>query len=509
MAKFNIKAKTFNDIEITPEVDIFIVTGSKKDDFLSLNAYSTLKSKIEKDLKIDDFKFYLISKDVEELLENDVEINDEDLINKVYPELLKESENLQVGIKNEILKRAIELYENRDFADSKKLLNSIDKNSLSKFDLDDYMLLEFKLLDNKREKFMPYKLFFLKTPLKLKELYFDYIKYLEDKRDEKEPFKLLEEFEEKFSINEFNNEEKTLYFYLKGRNFYYRGEFLLALENLSKALQLTKNEKMKANIFNTAVNSFTDNLFFDEAFELAQKALEIRENLKLSEVADTLSLIGGIYLKRKNPKKALEYFKKSEKLQKNKNDRIYNYLAKTSILLGYTNKAKEYLKQAEEFENKKGFSILTNLFLLYKSKTYQDMFEFAKKTIFLPKNRQEYDKVVLGWSYYLLAQKAFEKELYFDGVKYLDKSIFYFIEDKYILEAYFVSILNIELPQKEKNYFENILNNYEIKDKFEEFVKKHSLIADKYCDIFGINNSHKNNLKKFLDNPQTDKYFLI
>jgi hypothetical protein len=33
-------------------------------------------------------------------------------------------------------------------------------------------------------------------------------------------------------------------------------------------------------------------------------------------VADTLSLIGGIYLKRKNPKKALEYFKKSEKLQK-------------------------------------------------------------------------------------------------------------------------------------------------------------------------------------------------
>jgi tetratricopeptide (TPR) repeat protein len=226
-------------------------------------------------------------------------------------------------------------------------------------------------------------------------------------------------------------------------------------------------------------------------------------------VADTLSLIGGIYLKRKNPKKALEYFKKSEKLQKNKNDRIYNYLAKTSILLGYTNKAKEYLKQAEEFENKKGFSILTNLFLLYKSKTYQDMFEFAKKTIFLPKNRQEYDKVVLGWSYYLLAQKAFEKELYFDGVKYLDKSIFYFIEDKYILEAYFVSVLNIELPQKEKNYFENILNNYEIKDKFEEFVKKHSLIADKYCDIFGINNSHKNNLKKFLDNPQTDKYFLI
>jgi tetratricopeptide (TPR) repeat protein len=509
MAKFNIKAKTFNEIEINPQVEVFIVVGNRKKDFLSLNVYSTLKSRIESDLKINNFNFYLISKDIEELIENDVIIDEEDLINKIYPELLKESENLQLDIQNPILKRAFELYENRDFEDAKKLLKSINKESLSKFDFDEYILLEFKLLERKDEMFEMYKSYFNQNRLKLKELYFDYIKYLEDIRDEKKPFKVFKEFENKFSISEFNDEEKAFYFYLKGRNFYYRGEFLLALEYLSRAIKLTKNEKLKANIYNTATNSFTDNLFFDEALQLANKAFEIRKKLKLPEIADTLSLIGGIYLKRKNPKKALNYFIESEKIQKAKDNRIYNYLAKTSVLLGYTNKAKEYLEKSKTFEDDKGFYVLTYLFFLYKTKSYKNMFEYSKNTIFLPENREKYDKVVLAWSYYLLSQKAFEEKLYFDGIQYLERAIFYFLKDKYILEAFFVSNLDLKLPKREEIYFKEILKKYEVKFLFEEYFKKHSLIADKYCEIFGISNSKKNNLQKFYKNPDKNKYFLI
>jgi len=112
MAKFNIRAKTFNDIQINPEVEVHIVVGNRKDDFLSLNAYTTLKSKIENDLKIDNFKFYLISKDIKELLDNDVVIDDEDLINKLYPELLNESNNLQIEIQNKDL---LMNYKNQNF----------------------------------------------------------------------------------------------------------------------------------------------------------------------------------------------------------------------------------------------------------------------------------------------------------------------------------------------------------------------------------------------------------
>ena len=509
MAKFNIRAKTFNDIQINPEVEVHIVVGNRKDDFLSLNAYTTLKSKIENDLKIDDFKFYLISKDIKELLDNDVVIDDEDLINKIYPELLNESDNLQIEMQNKTLKRAIELFENRDFSDAKELLESIEKSTLSKFDYDDYMLLKFKLLDDKEKGFKEYKEFFKNNPIKLKELYFDYIKYLEDKREEKKPYELLKEFEDKFTISEFSSEEKALYLYLKGRNYYFRGEFLLALENLSQALKLAKDERLIANIYNSATNSFTDNLFFEEALNLAKKALDIREKLKLPEVADTLSLIGGIYLKSNHPKKALDYFKTSLNLQKNRTDRIYNYLAKTSILLGFFNKAKEYIKEAKKFEDSKGFTFLVKLLLLSETKSYKDIFEEAKKNIFIPEIRAKFDKVVLGWAYYILAKKAFEEELYFDGIKYLDNSISYFLKDKYILEGYYVSILNVKLPKKEQEYFEDILIKHNLKELFLEYLKKHSQIANRYCELFGIKNSNKNNLENFLKNPQTDNYFLI
>ena len=507
MVKFKIKAKTFNDIEINSEVEIHIVLGERKDDFLSKNSYHSLKSEIQKKAKVENFDFYLLSKEIDELIKNDAIIDETDLVTQIYPVLLEKVQNYQTSIYNETLLRAVELYKNRKFKKAKNLLENINKDSLSKFDLDEFMALEFKLLDDKEAKFDEYKFFFKDNPKKSKEIYFDFIKYLEDKRDEKRPFKLLEEFEKEFSIKEFNQEEKALYFYLKGRNYYYRGEFLLALEFLSKSLKLAKKEKLIANIYNTATNSFSDNLFFDEALQMANKSLNIRKKLNLSEIADTYSLIGGIYLKSNKPKKAFKFFQKSEKLQKLKTGRIYNYLAKTSILLKNYKEAKKYIKKSETFDDPKGFLVLTKFLLLSKTSTYESMKKLEIKTIALIENRKEYDKVVLGWSYYLLAQKSFDKKLTFEGLQYLDRAIYYFLKDNYILEAYYISIVDVKLNKNEDRYFQEILDNYSLKNRFEEYKQKHKIIANKYCEVFDIPNFKENNLEKFP--KKYKKYFLI
>ena len=505
MAKFKIKAKTFNDIEICSEVEVHIVVGERKEDFLSQNAYFALESKLKKDSKLD-YKFYLISKDIEELIKNDVIIDENNFIEQIYSLLLEKIQNYQTSIYNETLLRVVELYKHRKLKESKNLLENIDKNSLSKFDLDEYMVLEFKLLDDKEANFDKYKNFFRDNAKKSKEIYFDFIKYLEDKRDERKPFKLLEEFETNFSLTEFDSEEKAFYFYLKGRNYYYRGEFLLALDLLSKALKFTKKEKLIAHIYNTATNSFNDNLFFDEALQMAKKSLNIRKQLNLPEVADTYSLIGGIYLKSNKPKKAFKYLKKA-KIEALKSARIYNYLAKSAILLKDYKTAKKYIKKSEKFDDSKGFLVLIKFLLLNKTSTYEKMKDLEIQTLAFAENRKKYDKVVLGWSYYLLAQKSFEKKLTFEGLQYLDKAIYYFLKDNYILEAYYVSIVDVKLNKKEKKYLQEILSNYLLKEKFDEYVQKHKNIADKYCGVFKIHNFNERNLEKFP--KKYEKYFLI
>ena len=144
---------------------------------------------------------------------------------------------------------------------------------------------------------------------------------MQDIRDEKIPKEVIKEFEEKFSLNDMSDEEKSRFFYLKARGLYYRGEFIEALRYFIKAKEYVgKNEKLLGDIYNSSANIFNDNFYFDEALSIADKALEVREKLALEEAKkDTLSLIGGIYLKKNNLNKALEFFK-----QVNREDgRIY------------------------------------------------------------------------------------------------------------------------------------------------------------------------------------------
>ena len=338
-------------------------------------------------------------------------------------------------------------------------------------------------------------------------MYFIYLKYLEDIRDDKRPKKLIENIGKEFNIEqEFNRDEKAIFYYLRGRNFYARGEFLDALKDFKKSLEYCSNEKLLASIYNSATNSFTDNLFFDEAFFMANKAFEIRKKLKLSEKSDSLSLIGGIYLKRKNFKKAYETFKEVEKITDKKDNRIYNYLVKSTIMLGFYNKAKEYLNIAKKYDDRLGFTILAEMFLIYKTQNYEKLFDYAKENFLITDKKSNFDKVVLGWGYFLLAQKASQEEKYLDSYKFLNSSIEYFLLDKYILEAYY-AYLKIDKDNEYSEYFLNINKEYNLKGEIDEYIKKHSSISIEYKDTFGFSSSKNNNLENFEQN--LDNYFLI
>jgi hypothetical protein len=508
MTKLNLKGTTFNDKIIYPVIDDIHILIDKENTILPVGIYNELKNKLKENLKLnDEIEFSLISKDLEELMQNDVKIDFRDSIDEIYKVILDELDNKIINIQHESLKRVKELYDNRKIDDAIEIFKTIEIDTLSKFEFEEYKLLEFKLFDDKKKFFDGYKALFERNHTKLKELYFVYLKYLEDIRDDKRPKKLIENIEEEFSIEEeFNRDEKAIFYYLRGRNFYARGEFLDALRDFKKSLEYCSNEKLLASIYNSATNSFTDNLFFDEAFFMANKAFEIRKKLKLSEKSDSLSLIGGIYLKRKNFKRAYEAFKEVEEITDKKDNRIYNYLVKSTIMLGFYNKAKEYLNIAKKYDDRLGFTILAEMFLIYKTQNYEKLFDYAKEKFLITDKKSSFDKVVLGWGYFLLAQKASQEEKYLDSYKFLNSSIEYFLLDKYILEAYY-AYLKIDKDNEYSEYFLNVNKEYNLKGEFDEYIKKHSSISIEYKDTFGFISSKSNNLENFEQN--LDNYFLI
>jgi len=499
MAKFKIRATTFNGTTVEPEIELFAVIGNK-DSNLPLNIYNTIKEKIIESLKIEDFNFYIISKDLENLQNSGIKIDTDSLIENIFPLVLNEMENSNFEIKNQKLIRAIQLFEEKNSKDAKELFDQIDAKELSKFEYDEYILLKFKLEENKENLFRDYIRLFQNNPIKTKQIYFEYIKYLEDQRDERKPFKLMEEFEEKYPISELSKEELGIYYYLKGRSYYARGEFLLAIKYLKLAKDnVERDEKLLSAIYNTVTNAFTDNLFFNEALELANRAYDLREKLKLPQKVDSISLIGGIYFKSANFKTAYNYYKKAEELQTQKSGRIYNYLAKSAIMLKDFNKAREYIEKSSKYDDNKGFLVLIKLLLLFKKKEYQGMINLYKQTILLLENRKKFDKVVLGWGYALLAQSAFDEKRYEDGIEYLYKSVDFFIEDRYILESFYVSLYlyQYEVPDNIIEKFNELIYDFDLKSRFYEYVLKHSNFLKNYTAFFDIEESKENNLELF------------
>ena len=351
---------------------------------------------------------------------------------------------------------------------------------------------------------------FKHNPRRLKSFYFSYIKFLENIRDVERPRKLLKEFEKKYPISILSKDELSLYYYLNGRSEYARGEFLIGLDQLSHAREeLDKNDdQLKASILNTAANCFTDNLFFKEAMSIADKALHIREKHKLPERQETVSLMGGIHFKSANYEDALNSYLLAEELSKEftltnrHKNRLYNYIAKSSVMSGNYKKAETYLEKAIKDGDQKGFSSYIHLLLLLKQKKYDLMLDHFKEKTMLPENQREYDDFALGWSYTYMAEGAFLQEKYDDGIEYLYKAVTFFIEDLYFLEAQYVSLLlfRYSVPSNHIELFRNLEGNDTILSKLKVYVEKHASIRQTFFnDLFTNDDSDigNSNLEQF------------
>jgi hypothetical protein len=504
--RYKIAAKTFNGITIEPEIEIYVMLG-KKNDTLPLGIYSEVEAKLQNHLGINDISYYVISKDLETLESKNIQIDYNSLIDIVYKLALEAAENnIDRTLKNPKLIRVIALYDDRKFADATTLYTEINKTTLTKYENEEYILLGFKLFKEKnQEKFEELQRLFINNPLRTKQLYFEYIKHLEDLRDETKPTQLLNEFVSKYPLALLSQDELTLYYYLQGRSYYARGEFLLALKNLALAKENTnqENERLLASIYNTATNSFTDNLFFDEAEQLAKKALHLREKLKLPETQESIRLIGGIYFKSTQYKKAYNQYKNGHN-DVSKNSRELNYLAKSALMAGFIHKAHEYMTKSSDLDDPKGFLVLIKFQMLFEEQKHDEMFELYKMTIMLPENKIKYDKFVLGWGYALMAETSFKDMHYDDGIEYLYKGIDYFMEDKYILELFYIHlyIYKYDLPKEFILKFEELINTLNIRNCFKEYVQKHTIIAEEYAEIFEIEPKGKNNLQIFYDDTK-------
>lgn len=508
--KYKILAKTFNGIDITPEIDIFILLGKGKN-ILPLGIYQEIQNEILELKNIEKLDFYLFSKDLENLIQQNVNINYTDLKDLIIKLLLEQMDkNLPTNITNQKLIRANQFFDDKKINEAQMLLSEINVETLSSFDKDEYILLDFKLKTTKSEDDFRtlIETVFQNNPIRVKQTYFIYIKYLEDIRDEKTPLKLIKEFEEKYPLSILSSDEKSLFYYLNGRANYARGEFLIALKELSKSKEfINKNdEKLLASIYNTATNSFSDNLFFEEAEQIAKKSIIIRNKLKLVEVQESISLLAGIYFKNNQFQKAYEQYEDSLRLlnhdQKNSKARLFNYLAKSSIMLNSFDKAKEYIEESEKLDcDNKGFLILVKYLYFYMKKDFNELNELFKITLLLPENKNKYDNFVISWCYVFLAQYKFEINEFDSGVNFLFKAMNYFILDNYILEAFYVSlnIYKYDVPKKDMDNFFILIEDFEINKIFEEFVLKHQSISNDYSEIFDIKSNSKNLLNDFFE----------
>ena len=468
MKKIETKIITFNEQELPIKMDVEVVLNRKCN--LPDNLCELLKEKLNQNID-----FNIISKQIDEVLEMDASFKADDFIQKVLPLIQDEIKNNKTEtIKNENLIRITELIKEKEFKKAKKIFKEIDFDELSSIEKDEYKYYEF-VLGDKDSLFEEMKEYFKNNTQKLVKIYFDYIKYLEDIRDERKPYKLIKEFEENFSIKLLDKDELSYFYYIKGRNLYYRGEYLGALEDLKKAKENVQNKRLLASIYNTTANCFNDNLFFEEALQIANNALKIRKKFNFAEVRDTFSLIGGIYFKKGDFNNALKFYKKALKLAKD--DRIYNYLAKTFILKGDLKEAKKYLDKSHKDE--KGFYFWIKTLYFYHSKEYLKIDKLYLKEFYCPERRDKKDKFVIGWFFYIMSLIAIENQKYKKAKKYFSLSLEYFIKDNYILEANFVK----EDIFKYKK-FKKIANIFEIDRLFDEYMLKHKSISQDYKDTF-------------------------
>lgn len=378
-------------------------------------------------------------------------------------EIIKAKINTSAKETNRYLAETLIYLKNHQSKEAENKFKVIDNSSLS----DDEKILyqKAKLLlnySNKRtdlaanqEKFRSVAQRYSYNKTILPGIYLDFIKYAEDLREVKPPKQVLEEFENSFSVTNIGEEEKAYFFYLKGRQCYGRGLFIEALNYLNKAEQIYLSlgmEEELANVYNTATNSFTDNLYFEAAETLANKALNIRQKFNSPLIGETYSLLGGIYFKKADFVQAAEYFKTAlEKLstiyQPHQLNRNYNYLAKAYLFAGEPEESKKYLDIAfkaleNATEKEKSYTYLYQLILAYSNRDEKTFLQTA--AIFQnPQNYFKFDAFAMGWSYTYLTLFHYNKNEIALGHQFLKEAIDFFTGDSYSLEAGLVWCYNL------------------------------------------------------------------
>lgn len=379
------------------------------------------------------------------------------------------------------LQKFIGLIKQKNYKDAREI--KIEKNKLSKNEKIQYCIYDFELMcylnpkekESHLEEFnLLIKKFDFDTSVVIK-LWFIFIKYLEDIRENKLVDSYLKSLPKMLNIANLDEEDRAYYYFLEGRSLYRKGEFIKAnnvLYNSFKMFSSLGDKKNIARVLNTAVNTYADNGYFKYARFLAERALELRKEIGSNELGDTYGVLANCYFKQRNYKKSYDYYKKSlAQLEKSKNDlsRTYNYLAKSALFSKKMKEAEAYIKKSEKSSHKQtvkhlGFLKLIKLLLYYKKEKTSQVEKIFKDFID-PGNIDKFDPFCLGWAYYIYSQIAISKQDIKLAISYADDSIHFFLGEKYYLEAAYVWA-NISLYQSNKNILPHETEFLQLYDRF-------------------------------------------
>lgn len=548
--KATISAKTFNGSSIQSKINLYIesfrlnVPNPQTPSLLSTNAQSSIRQIILDYLRslypqqnLESIEYNLISRDLEEMRKLKIKANSDSLVQAVVKAIKayiaaelhftgEDESELESFLRNHenafcqrfcppvetialhpALQKARELMKAKQYPSAFAEISSVDSSELNEKDKAEVDFISFSIRlkmetadsETLNTIFEQYLADYANKPTFAKRFYFEYIRFLENVRDVHKPRKLIRHFREKYPLSILNSDELTLYYHLQGRAEYLRGEYLQALDSFHLALEhLDANDlDMRAAIFNSSVNAFTDNLFFEEALWIAEKAREIRSARELPESLESLSCIAGIKTKSNQHQEAYqilqEILPQTDKLTLTNLEinRFYNNLAKSAIFCGNYSEAGNYLTKAEAAGDRKGFSRMLRLLLWKMQQKYGEMRELFQSSLMLPENHDPgsgYDMFVLGWGYCFMAEAAFARQQFQDGALYLISALDFFLSDQYYLEARLVSLYGYAYA-RDSEYLQIICNSIDkmqIDALFEEYVLKHSSLRDKYFPAYHL-----------------------
>ena len=143
--KYKIEATTFNKIKINPEIEFFVSLSQGKQ-LLPNGIYEELQNRVFEEFNEENLNFYIISKDIEGLLKINTTINFRSFTDIIYSELSSIIKNSKINSLNANLQRVVALLDEKKLTQATTLFQTIDKSSLSKYNQDEYEIIEFRIL---------------------------------------------------------------------------------------------------------------------------------------------------------------------------------------------------------------------------------------------------------------------------------------------------------------------------------------------------------------------------